>query len=152
MHVKSVVAVSPSFDVAKWINNGKTRSRHQAVGHPLVIKEKGRQKLSRLVKAKLASDSGSADKPNTMRVQVHVLRYIQFSGHYWIWDCAADVQLLWVCVDQASLPTSVFPTRKGIFQQNSVPCQKTRIVLEGFDKHKDGFSLINNLATYHDGS
>ncbi|GFW87631.1 hypothetical protein TNCV_4485961 [Trichonephila clavipes] len=35
---------------AKWINNSETRSRLQAVGHLSIIKEKGRLKLSRLVK------------------------------------------------------------------------------------------------------
>ncbi|GBM26785.1 hypothetical protein AVEN_127745-1 [Araneus ventricosus] len=35
---------------AKWINDGDTSSRHQGVCRPLVIKEKGRRRLSRLVK------------------------------------------------------------------------------------------------------
>ncbi|GBM59333.1 hypothetical protein AVEN_207089-1 [Araneus ventricosus] len=35
---------------AKWINDGDTNSRRQGVGHPRVIKEKGRRRLSRLVK------------------------------------------------------------------------------------------------------
>ncbi|GBL81473.1 hypothetical protein AVEN_143739-1 [Araneus ventricosus] len=35
---------------AKWINVGDTSSRLQSVGRPLVIKEKGRRRLSRLVK------------------------------------------------------------------------------------------------------
>ncbi|GBL89354.1 hypothetical protein AVEN_225876-1 [Araneus ventricosus] len=35
---------------AKWINDSDTSSRRQGVGHPRVIKEKGRQRLSRLVK------------------------------------------------------------------------------------------------------
>ncbi|GBL84506.1 hypothetical protein AVEN_117248-1 [Araneus ventricosus] len=35
---------------AKWINDGETSSRRQGVGRPRVIKEKGRRRLSRLVK------------------------------------------------------------------------------------------------------
>ncbi|GBN30951.1 hypothetical protein AVEN_1752-1 [Araneus ventricosus] len=35
---------------AKWINDGDTSSRCQGVGRPHVIKEKGRRRLSRLVK------------------------------------------------------------------------------------------------------
>ncbi|GBO10926.1 hypothetical protein AVEN_240179-1 [Araneus ventricosus] len=35
---------------AKWINDGDTSSKRQGVGHPRVIKEKGRRRLSRLVK------------------------------------------------------------------------------------------------------
>ncbi|GBN44013.1 hypothetical protein AVEN_197596-1 [Araneus ventricosus] len=35
---------------AKWINDGDTNSRRQGVGLPSVIKEKGRRRLSRLVK------------------------------------------------------------------------------------------------------
>ncbi|GBN45201.1 hypothetical protein AVEN_167578-1 [Araneus ventricosus] len=35
---------------AKWINDGVTSSRRQGVGRPRVIKEKGRRRLSRLVK------------------------------------------------------------------------------------------------------
>ncbi|GBM99995.1 hypothetical protein AVEN_77593-1 [Araneus ventricosus] len=35
---------------AKWINDGDTSSRRQSVGRPRVIKEKGRRRLSRLVK------------------------------------------------------------------------------------------------------
>ncbi|GBN90008.1 Transposable element Tc1 transposase [Araneus ventricosus] len=35
---------------AKWINDGDTSSRRQGVGHPRVIKEKGRRRLSSLVK------------------------------------------------------------------------------------------------------
>ncbi|GBN01329.1 hypothetical protein AVEN_24147-1 [Araneus ventricosus] len=35
---------------AKWINEGDTSSRRQGVGRPRVIKEKGRWRLSRLVK------------------------------------------------------------------------------------------------------
>ncbi|GBM36947.1 hypothetical protein AVEN_231487-1 [Araneus ventricosus] len=35
---------------AKWINDGDTSSRRQGVGHPRVSKEKGRRRLSRLVK------------------------------------------------------------------------------------------------------
>ncbi|GFT57936.1 uncharacterized protein TNCV_2768441 [Trichonephila clavipes] len=35
---------------AKWIHDGETSNRCQAVGHPCVIKEKGRQRLSHLVK------------------------------------------------------------------------------------------------------
>ncbi|GBO43741.1 hypothetical protein AVEN_88228-1 [Araneus ventricosus] len=34
----------------KWINDGDTSSRRQGVGRPRVIKEKGRRRLSRLVK------------------------------------------------------------------------------------------------------
>ncbi|GBN42356.1 hypothetical protein AVEN_32018-1 [Araneus ventricosus] len=35
---------------AKWINDGDTRSRREGVGRPRVNKEKGRRRLSRLVK------------------------------------------------------------------------------------------------------
>ncbi|GBO25854.1 hypothetical protein AVEN_78721-1 [Araneus ventricosus] len=35
---------------AKWINDVDTSSRRQGVGRPRVIKEKGRRRLSRLVK------------------------------------------------------------------------------------------------------
>ncbi|GBM69320.1 hypothetical protein AVEN_112659-1 [Araneus ventricosus] len=35
---------------AKWINDDDTSSRRQGVGRPRVIKEKGRRRLSRLVK------------------------------------------------------------------------------------------------------
>ncbi|GBL76573.1 hypothetical protein AVEN_274110-1 [Araneus ventricosus] len=35
---------------SKWINNGEISSRRQGVGCPRVIKEKGRRRLSRLVK------------------------------------------------------------------------------------------------------
>ncbi|GBM94804.1 hypothetical protein AVEN_191374-1 [Araneus ventricosus] len=35
---------------AKWINDGDTSSRRQGVGCPRVIKERGRRRLSRLVK------------------------------------------------------------------------------------------------------
>ncbi|GBM31119.1 hypothetical protein AVEN_58917-1 [Araneus ventricosus] len=35
---------------AKWINDSDTSSRRQGVGRPLVVKEKGRRRLSRLVK------------------------------------------------------------------------------------------------------
>ncbi|GBN16224.1 hypothetical protein AVEN_212581-1 [Araneus ventricosus] len=35
---------------AKWINDGDTSSRRQGVGRPRVIEEKGRRRLSRLVK------------------------------------------------------------------------------------------------------
>ncbi|GBO05866.1 hypothetical protein AVEN_187006-1 [Araneus ventricosus] len=35
---------------AKWINDGDTSSRRQGIGRPRVIKEKGRRRLSRLVK------------------------------------------------------------------------------------------------------
>ncbi|GBM43934.1 hypothetical protein AVEN_125124-1 [Araneus ventricosus] len=35
---------------AKWINDGDTSSRRQGVGRPRAIKEKGRLRLSRLVK------------------------------------------------------------------------------------------------------
>ncbi|GBM96662.1 hypothetical protein AVEN_29480-1 [Araneus ventricosus] len=35
---------------AKWINDGDISSRRQGVGRPRVIKEKGRRRLSRLVK------------------------------------------------------------------------------------------------------
>ncbi|GBN30776.1 hypothetical protein AVEN_173526-1 [Araneus ventricosus] len=35
---------------AKWIYDGDTGSRRQGVGRPRVIKEKGRRRLSRLVK------------------------------------------------------------------------------------------------------
>ncbi|GBM88137.1 hypothetical protein AVEN_62048-1 [Araneus ventricosus] len=35
---------------AKWINDGDTSSRRQGVGRRRVIKEKGRRRLSRLVK------------------------------------------------------------------------------------------------------
>ncbi|GBN09991.1 hypothetical protein AVEN_269279-1 [Araneus ventricosus] len=34
----------------KWINDGATNSRRQGVGRPHVIKEKGRRRLSRLLK------------------------------------------------------------------------------------------------------
>ncbi|GBN95153.1 hypothetical protein AVEN_51132-1 [Araneus ventricosus] len=34
---------------AKWINDGDTSSRRQSVGRPCIIKEKGHQRLSRLV-------------------------------------------------------------------------------------------------------
>ncbi|GBN24339.1 hypothetical protein AVEN_60178-1 [Araneus ventricosus] len=48
-----LVACSRSVVVsihAKWKNVGDTSSRRQGVGRPLVIKEKGRRRLSRLVK------------------------------------------------------------------------------------------------------
>ncbi|GBN39129.1 hypothetical protein AVEN_20436-1 [Araneus ventricosus] len=35
---------------AKWINGADTSSRRQGIGRPRVIKEKGRRRLSRLVK------------------------------------------------------------------------------------------------------
>ncbi|GBN99464.1 hypothetical protein AVEN_168899-1 [Araneus ventricosus] len=35
---------------AKWINDGDSSSRRQGVDRPRVIKEKGRRRLSRLVK------------------------------------------------------------------------------------------------------
>ncbi|GBN42102.1 hypothetical protein AVEN_209180-1 [Araneus ventricosus] len=38
---------------AKWINDGDTSSRHQGFGRPRVIKEKGRQRLSSLIKQNL---------------------------------------------------------------------------------------------------
>ncbi|GBO01977.1 hypothetical protein AVEN_273698-1 [Araneus ventricosus] len=41
----AVVSIHP-----KWINDGDTSSRRQGIGRPLVIKEKGRRRLSRLVK------------------------------------------------------------------------------------------------------
>ncbi|GBM70122.1 hypothetical protein AVEN_151582-1 [Araneus ventricosus] len=48
-----LVACSRSVVVsihAKWINDGDASSRRQGVGRPCVIKEKGRRRLSRLVK------------------------------------------------------------------------------------------------------
>ncbi|GBO32269.1 hypothetical protein AVEN_135358-1 [Araneus ventricosus] len=48
-----LVGCSRSADVsihAKWINDGDTSSRRQGVGRPCAIKEKGRRRLSRLVK------------------------------------------------------------------------------------------------------
>ncbi|GBL92077.1 hypothetical protein AVEN_102621-1 [Araneus ventricosus] len=36
--------------ILKWINDGDTNSRRQGVGRPRVIKEKGRRRLSHLVK------------------------------------------------------------------------------------------------------
>ncbi|GBO01000.1 hypothetical protein AVEN_229395-1 [Araneus ventricosus] len=47
---------------AKRINDGDTSSRRQGVGRPRVIKEKGRRRLSRLVKQN-RRHSGSADSP-----------------------------------------------------------------------------------------
>ncbi|GFX53869.1 DDE_3 domain-containing protein [Trichonephila clavipes] len=38
---------------------------------------------------------------------------------------------------------SVFSTGNGILQQDSVLCLKTRIVLEGFEEHKEEFQLIS---------
>ncbi|GBN21277.1 hypothetical protein AVEN_29567-1 [Araneus ventricosus] len=44
-------SLSAVFSIhAKWINDGDTSSRLQGVGRPRVIKEKGRRRLSRLVK------------------------------------------------------------------------------------------------------
>ncbi|GFV27103.1 DDE_3 domain-containing protein [Trichonephila clavipes] len=37
----------------------------------------------------------------------------------------------------------VFPIGNGIFQQDSVRCQKARILLEEFEEHKDEFKLIS---------
>ncbi|GBM71957.1 Transposable element Tc1 transposase [Araneus ventricosus] len=37
----------------------------------------------------------------------------------------------------------VFPTGNGIFQQDNVPCQKARIVLERFQEHTDEFHLMS---------
>ncbi|GFX77549.1 transposase domain containing protein [Trichonephila clavipes] len=38
---------------------------------------------------------------------------------------------------------SVFPTGNGIVLQNSVQCQKARIVLEGFREYNEEFQLIS---------
>ncbi|GFY12055.1 transposable element Tc1 transposase [Trichonephila clavipes] len=54
------------------------------------------------------------------------------------------VGYLIIIVDQLhSYMTSVSPTGNGAFQQDSVPCQKARIMLEWFEKHKDEFQLIS---------
>ena len=37
----------------------------------------------------------------------------------------------------------VFLNGNGIFQQDSTPCHKTRIVLEWFEEHKDEFQLMS---------
>ncbi|GFV50020.1 transposable element Tc1 transposase [Trichonephila clavipes] len=39
--------------------------------------------------------------------------------------------------------TSVFPIGNGIFQQDSIPCQKAIIVIEGLEERKDEFQLIS---------
>ncbi|GBM70712.1 hypothetical protein AVEN_64648-1 [Araneus ventricosus] len=36
----------------------------------------------------------------------------------------------------------VFPTGNEIFQQDNIPCQKARIVLEWFEEHTDEFHLM----------
>ncbi|GFS50462.1 uncharacterized protein TNCV_3196891 [Trichonephila clavipes] len=41
-----------------------------------------------------------------------------------------------------------FPTKNGIFQQDSVPCQKARIVLKGFKEHKDGYRFNSCQVIY----
>ncbi|GFW12650.1 uncharacterized protein TNCV_819021 [Trichonephila clavipes] len=48
-----------------------------------------------------------------------------------------------ISVDQLKpYMASVFPTGNGIFQQDSVPWQKSKNVLEVLDEHKDEFRLI----------
>ncbi|GFW43260.1 transposable element Tcb1 transposase [Trichonephila clavipes] len=37
----------------------------------------------------------------------------------------------------------VIPNGNGIFQQDSVPCQKARFVLERLEEHEDEFQLIS---------
>ncbi|GBN78056.1 hypothetical protein AVEN_220739-1 [Araneus ventricosus] len=37
----------------------------------------------------------------------------------------------------------VFPTGNGIFQQDTAPCHKARIVMEWFEEHTDEFHLMS---------
>ncbi|GFV70318.1 DDE_3 domain-containing protein [Trichonephila clavipes] len=53
------------------------------------------------------------------------------------------VEYLSIIADQLySYMASVFPTGNEIFQQDCVPCQKARIVLERYEKHKDELRSI----------
>ncbi|GBN92809.1 hypothetical protein AVEN_52803-1 [Araneus ventricosus] len=80
----------------KWINDGDTSSRRQGVGRPRVMKEKGRRRLSRLVKqnrrqtvAQLTSQYNAGPSASVSELTV--------SEHCWIWDCTADVPLVCLC-------------------------------------------------------
>ncbi|GBM77104.1 hypothetical protein AVEN_77623-1 [Araneus ventricosus] len=79
---------------AEWINDGDTSSRRQGVGRPRVIKEKGRRRLSRLVKQnrrlKVAQLTAQYNAGPSASVSEH-------TGHCWIWDCAADVPFVCLC-------------------------------------------------------
>ncbi|GBM34608.1 hypothetical protein AVEN_171648-1 [Araneus ventricosus] len=81
---------------AKWVNDGVTSSRRQGVGRLRVINEKGRRRLSRLVKQHRCQTVAQLTA-NKIQAQAQVFRNTQFSGHCWIWDCAADVQLVCLC-------------------------------------------------------
>ncbi|GFX56981.1 transposable element Tc1 transposase [Trichonephila clavipes] len=59
-------------------------------------------------------------------------------------EIAKVVDYLSIIADELhSYMASVFSSTKGIFQQNSVSCQKARIVLERFKEYKDEFQLIS---------
>ncbi|GBM95049.1 hypothetical protein AVEN_117610-1 [Araneus ventricosus] len=81
---------------AKWINDGDTSSRRQGVGRPRVIKEKGHRRLSRLVKQNRRQTVAHLGNQYNAGPSASVSD-IQFSGHCWIWDYAADVTLVCLC-------------------------------------------------------
>ncbi|GBM98871.1 hypothetical protein AVEN_69059-1 [Araneus ventricosus] len=55
-----------------------------------------------------------------------------------------SVNYLNIIADQLHLYMAfVFPTGKGIFQQDNAPCHKARIVLEWFAEHTDEFHLMS---------
>ncbi|GFW67417.1 transposable element Tcb1 transposase [Trichonephila clavipes] len=52
----------------------------------------------------------------------------------------------YLCIIQNQMypyTTSVILNGNGIFQLNSIPCQKTGFVLEGFEEHKGEFQSIS---------
>ncbi|GBN77435.1 hypothetical protein AVEN_146606-1 [Araneus ventricosus] len=79
---------------AKWINDGDTSSRRQGVGRPGVIKEKGRRRLSRLVKQNWRQTVVQLTAQYNAGPSASVS---ELSGHCWICDCAADVPLVCLC-------------------------------------------------------
>ncbi|GBN23094.1 hypothetical protein AVEN_69295-1 [Araneus ventricosus] len=63
---------------AKWINDGDTNSRRQGVGRPRVIKEKGRRRLSRLVK------QNRRQRVAQLTTQYNETEEMGYSGNRWI--------------------------------------------------------------------
>ncbi|GFV15490.1 DDE_3 domain-containing protein [Trichonephila clavipes] len=59
-------------------------------------------------------------------------------------DYEGVVNYLGITADQLHpYMMSVFPTGNDISQENSISCQKARIVLKGFEEHKNEFQLIS---------
>ncbi|GFV76806.1 uncharacterized protein TNCV_4730261 [Trichonephila clavipes] len=102
-----------------------------------------------LDKAKSESDSGSADGSIQCRSRYKCLRTHSSVGTIG-YGTEQQTSQSWASVDQTSLPTtprdqlhlymvSVSELEIGFFQQDSVSSENAKIVLEGFEEHKDEF-------------